>query len=124
MANYLDDDDSLRVEVFADGDDTTCADIIVRTQETSDEHPFTFDYDDQDSVHHPCITTNEDIIRDGQYIKSHNGRWFRIDIKELLPDESGAGLCVDCGAQCVSGGEGSVLCPVCDKPEGDENASE
>ncbi len=34
------------------------------------------------------------------------------------------GLCVDCGAQCVSGGEGSVLCPVCDKPEGDENASE
>ena len=37
------------------------------------------------------------------------------EIEELI--NKGCGKCVDCGAQCYSGGEGTVLCPVCDKEE-------
>jgi hypothetical protein len=36
-----------------------------------------------------------------------------VDVDETY-DDAECGLCVDCGTQCVSGGEGSVLCPKCD----------
>lgn len=38
-------------------------------------------------------------------------------------DEPECGECVTCGAQCVSGGEGSVICPVCDQSEEDQRVA-
>lgn len=71
-----------------------------------------------------------DLVQDDDYkernivVYDHEtGEKFETTLESLEADDEDddedddeeCGTCVTCGAQCVSGGEGSVVCPVCDK---------
>ena len=59
------------------------------------------------------LNCDSDMIQDAFQDEMDDDGYF-VDL------ESECGKCVDCGAQCYSGGEGSILCPVCDKKEDED----
>lgn len=81
----FDDEDSLNMQVFAAGDMTAQADVIIATEseETEGGTTLCFDYDSPEGVEHPCTMTNDLAIKDGDILTSHDGRRFRVSIEEV-----------------------------------------
>jgi hypothetical protein len=84
----FDDEDTLGVSVLAADDATSAEDVVIAENETGDEYPLSFDYDNADAVPHPCTVINTHIINDGDTLVSHDGRTFIVSITEVKQGNS------------------------------------
>lgn len=75
-----DDEDCLTVTAMAAADTADAYDIAAQIE--ADEAGKTLSFSDDDAEH-PCFSTNHVVMADGHVITGHDGRKWRVSIREV-----------------------------------------